>query len=1085
MLQVDDHPLIIKPQADLLAANPRIAQEATALGNCFVNNKVVSDERLQSIGAALWNALCIDDAFETALQNAGNKILPILIESQVASIQNLPWETLYHPKHGFLGQEQRFSLSRRIASDLHDAENDNHTATQHNLEPGPLRVLLFSALPEDLNAERGRLEVEEEQEHVVEALFNAVTQGQVRLETPDDGRLSTLETQLKTFNPHLVFLSGHGRFHQPLAHENKQPYGTFLLENEQGFSEEITDQALAKVFVGSAVQCVVLSACESGKAASDALNNGLARRLIEQQITHVVGMRESILDRAGILFAHAFCEAIGDKERVDVAIQRARKAIQRPLSDETADATGIETGDTTWRDQRNPVSAELSLGQWSLPTLFSREASSPLIDWQFSPQALSGEFTRSHLDGVSLPAKFRGRRKELRHFSAGLIQGKIKQLLITGPGGQGKTALAGKLALEMRQAGIEVIAWNAKEGEHFSQFIFDLQLKLNPENTKNFDRVQAEFTDTKTQIKYLLQFLLHQYQNRLLIFLDNLESLQTIQSLALNDKDAQCFIDVAKELEPTGLSLLLTSRWEIPDWPKAHHWQLEPMSYGDFLQLCLLQDHLNSLADRRHRLRRVYQVLNGNGRGLEFFAAAVKKMKTSEEDQFLNALADAEAEVQTDMALEKLLSQYSETELQLLSRMQWFEEPVPIEGVLQIADKLPRPQEIVAALTARSLLEVSHHPHWFAKEYHAADLVTRAVNKKLDSSPNLMHGKLAAEYQGYLYHNERKTLHHAQLVFRALQQAHQQEEARLFALDNIVGPLSRGGHYQLLLKDWLPEIRETRDQKTLGRALNQTGLQYLHLGEYNEALNYFEQSLTITQEIGDRSTEGATLSNMSAIFQARGDYDKALGYLEQSLTITQEIGDRLTEGATLNNMSTIAHARGDYDKALRYLEQSLAIAQEVGDRSGEGTTLNNMATIAHARSDYDKALGYLEQSLAIQQEIGDRSGEGTTLNNMSTIAHARGDYDKALGYLEQSLAIRQEIGDARGLCATLINIGHINWQNDEQDKAFATWLKAYELAKKINFAQALEALEGLAEQLGLPGGLKGWEALLIKSKNDS
>ncbi|HRJ54356.1 MAG TPA: tetratricopeptide repeat protein, partial [Candidatus Thiothrix moscowensis] len=153
------------------------------------------------------------------------------------------------------------------------------------------------------------------------------------------------------------------------------------------------------------------------------------------------------------------------------------------------------------------------------------------------------------------------------------------------------------------------------------------------------------------------------------------------------------------------------------------------------------------------------------------------------------------------------------------------------------------------------------------------------------------------------------------------------------------------------------------------------------------------------------------------------------------------------------------------------------IQQEIGDKSGEGTTLNNISQIYSARGDYDTALDFLKKSLAIQQEIGDKSGEGTTLNNMATTAHARGDYDTALDFLKQSLAIRQEIGDVAGLCATLFNMGHIHLQNEEIAEALQAWLTVYGIAKQINLANVLQALESLAGNLGLPGGLQGWEAL--------
>ncbi|MCK5521805.1 MAG: tetratricopeptide repeat protein, partial [Thiomargarita sp.] len=80
------------------------------------------------------------------------------------------------------------------------------------------------------------------------------------------------------------------------------------------------------------------------------------------------------------------------------------------------------------------------------------------------------------------------------------------------------------------------------------------------------------------------------------------------------------------------------------------------------------------------------------------------------------------------------------------------------------------------------------------------------------------------------------------------------------------------------------------------------------------------------------------MNNISQVFKAQGDYETALDYLQQSLQISREIGDRAVEGATLNNISTLYHAQGDYETALDYLQQSLQIRRKIGDRAGEGTT---------------------------------------------------------------------------------------------------------------------------------------------------
>lgn len=271
--------------------------------------------------------------------------------------------------------------------------------------------------------------------------------------------------------------------------------------------------------------------------------------------------------------------------------------------------------------------------------------------------------------------------------------------------------------------------------------------------------------------------------------------------------------------------------------------------------------------------------------------------------------------------------------------------------------------------------------------------------------------------------------------------------------------------------------QEMGNRSEEGTALNNIASIFSARGDYDTALKYLEKALVIKREIGDRSGEGETLNNTSQIYSARGDYETALSLLGQSLAIRQEIGDKSGEGSTLNNISQIYDAHGDYETALSYLHQSLSIHQELGDKSDESAVLNNISQIYSARNEYKSALDYLERSLLITQKLGSKSTEGVVINNMGNIAHAKGDYKAALRYYKQSLDIAHEIDDIAGWCLTKFNIGYIQWQNNETEDAIKSWLKAYQIAKKIGLAKALEDLKHVAEQLELPGGLEGWETV--------
>ncbi len=1086
---------IIRPKGDFLQQYPELKHAANALAIKYAFKELVTEDELKNIGLGLWRALDKATDFEQNRQKAGAKILPIIIESDNAAIQQLPWETLYHPEHCFIGKAEGYTLSRRLTA---------VTADKCELETGPLRVLLFTSLPDDLDAEASRLNVEEEQAQVQEALMPWIAKGIVKLEMPDDGRFSTLKQLLKEFDPHLLFLSGHGKFHhQP--HSDEAPYGTFLFESETGSGDPIRDTQIAKALIGSRVQCVVLSACESGKATSDALNNGLTRQLSQLGIAHVIGMRESMLDRAGIVFAHHFCDAVARKERIDVSLQQARKAINTPLKDiarREADTSGL---------------SELSLGQWCLPMLIQQDIGRTPIDWDFTPQIPEKPANQS-LKSISLPPRFIGRRAELRYLKSRIKRGELKQLLITGPGGQGKTALAGKLAQDLRLRGHEILAWSARAENSWSKFLFELELQLSEDNAKSYDRMVISCENETEKAGLLLRLLFNQTTSGIVLFFDNLESIQQPETLELSDSRIQAWIAAAQSFCDENLTLLLTSRWQIPGWPDENHWGLEHASYGDFLQMAQQQSFAPEFFKDRGRLRRVYKTLHGNGRGLAFFAAAIQGMNLEQEETFLEKLAQAEVEIQTDMALDQIIGNLSPDERELLQRLPAYHTPVPIEGIIKLVlDIHQAPETMLYRLLAVSLVEKQYYHTWQTHQYQCSPLVTEWLQKQNMPAPNRQLLRTAAKYQRYLFDNERGNLDQAIIVHQALRVAGEKNEADRLALKVIIGKLSLFGFYQTLLIEWLPDICQSENRQIQAQALEQTGKQHLHLGDYDTALDYLKQSLAIAQEIGDKAGEGTTLNNISGIYNARGDYDTALDYAKQSLAIKQEIGNKAGEGSTLNNISLIYSARGDYDTALDYLKQSLAIAQEIGDKAGEGTTLNNISEIYRARGDYDTALDYLKQSLAIAQEIEDKAVEGATLNNISLIYSARGDYDTALDYLKQSLAIqqeirnkagegatldnisqiydargdydtafeylkqslaiRQEIGDSSGFCVTLFNIGHIHHQNEEFPQALQAWVTVYRQAKSMNLAQVLDALENLANQLKLPGGLDGWEKL--------
>jgi hypothetical protein len=106
-----------------------------------------------------------------------------------------------------------------------------------------------------------------------------------------------------------VHFSGHGSGQDGL-----------VFEDVTGQSKLIDSEALANLFklFSSRVECVVLNACYSELQAKE----------ISKHIDYVIGMSQSIGDRAAIEFAIGFYTALGGGESVEFAYKLGCNAIQ-------------------------------------------------------------------------------------------------------------------------------------------------------------------------------------------------------------------------------------------------------------------------------------------------------------------------------------------------------------------------------------------------------------------------------------------------------------------------------------------------------------------------------------------------------------------------------------------------------------------------------------------------------------------------------------------------------------------------------------------------------------------------------------
>lgn len=242
-------------------------------------------------------------------------------------------------------------------------------------------------------------------------------------------------------------------------------------------------------------------------------------------------------------------------------------------------------------------------------------------------------------------------------------------------------------------------------------------------------------------------------------------------------------------------------------------------------------------------------------------------------------------------------------------------------------------------------------------------------------------------------------------------------------------------------------------RKAEAEAYNIQGVSFWIKANYLEAINYYQRSLKIREEIGDKKGISASLYNIGNIYIRQGNYLQALDYHQRSLKIEQEIDNREGIALSLGIIGLIYSEQLNYPKALEYYERSLKIHEEIGDTSGAGTTLANIGLNYKRQGDLSKALDYHLKALKIREENGNKLFIASSLENIGSIYIEQGLYHQAITECQRSLSLSEGIGAI-----------------EEQKRSCECLYSAYKLLRNSN-----KALEYHEQMLVLSDSLRSEE----------
>jgi predicted ATPase/transcriptional regulator with XRE-family HTH domain len=267
------------------------------------------------------------------------------------------------------------------------------------------------------------------------------------------------------------------------------------------------------------------------------------------------------------------------------------------------------------------------------------------------------------------------------------------------------------------------------------------------------------------------------------------------------------------------------------------------------------------------------------------------------------------------------------------------------------------------------------------------------------------------------------------------------------------------------------------DGETALRLAGALGRFWTQRGHLSEGRRWYAAALALPAGAGadTQPVRANCLAAAGRLAIGQAAYGEAEGFLGEAEALARAHGDpaglaaarrsrdRLTLAQTLFFLGWGASNTGAYERAEAIGTEALELFAELGEAGEHAEALFVLGTIAVFTGDYRRATGLFERSLAERRGRGDEHTAARHLGGLGTALLNAGDLARAGAVLEESLVVARRFTDQWSSAMSLMLLGHLRLAQGDQDRARAELTEAAGLfASTGNMVYMPWCLEGLA-----------------------
>ncbi|MDP4181175.1 MAG: tetratricopeptide repeat protein, partial [Bacillota bacterium] len=238
------------------------------------------------------------------------------------------------------------------------------------------------------------------------------------------------------------------------------------------------------------------------------------------------------------------------------------------------------------------------------------------------------------------------------------------------------------------------------------------------------------------------------------------------------------------------------------------------------------------------------------------------------------------------------------------------------------------------------------------------------------------------------------------------------------------------------------------------------------MGYYWEARGYWDKGQSILRSVIEKQDNSLDMNYYIKAYQwlgrfvfLNGDYEDAVNIFEQGLILAMERNDLISEAAIRYNLALTYNISGNLKYEVELLNQSLSVFRQAGFKRGIAEVLQELGQVYYFKGSYETAESCLNESLDIYNEYNDTYGILRSYGRMGLVLRGKGEFELAMEMFHKYLFACEKIDNRVEIAFALINIAELARSQGDYAVAESYYLRGLNLGYKLGYMAIIACIK--------------------------